>query len=338
MLCLVRYRIDRLIIGKQRFDPETEGQGDRFKPNGRHRTKGKFLLDKTVKLALGSVAIGCTVFGLKFLAYWLTGSVALFSDALESIVNIAAAIVAVIALRVSALPADANHPYGHSKAEYFSSVLEGVLIVVAALAILREAYFGFLDPKPLDAPMEGLAINALATVINGAWAYLLVRYGRRWRSPALIADGRHLFTDVVTSGGVLVGVALVGFTGWLLLDPLLAAIVAINILWSGGGIVRESVGGLMDEAAPPDVLERIRATIAEHGKGAIEAHDLRTRHAGRRTFVEFHLVVPGDLNVTEAHDICDRIETALKSTIEDSTITIHIEPENKAKQIGLPVI
>ncbi|ORE96987.1 MULTISPECIES: cation diffusion facilitator family transporter [Aurantimonadaceae] len=295
-------------------------------------------MDRTVKLALGSVAVGCVVLGLKFLAYWLTGSVALFSDALESIINIAAACAAVMALRVSSIPADANHPYGHSKAEYFSSVIEGVLIVIAALAILREAYFGFLDPQPIDAPTTGLAINGLASLLNGAWSWLLIRNGRRWRSPALIADGKHLFTDVVTSGGVLIGVALVGLTGWLVLDPLLAALVALNILWSGWGLVRESVGGLMDEAAPPDMLDRIRALISNHADGALEAHDLRTRHAGRRTFIEFHLVVPGTMNVAEAHDICDRIEEALKNEIEDSTITIHVEPEMKAKQTGVLVL
>jgi cation diffusion facilitator family transporter len=227
-------------------------------------------VDRASKAALGSVAVGALVLALKYAAYLLTGSVALYSDALESIINIATAAAALLALRVSAKPADANHPYGHHKAEYFSAVLEGVLIVLAALAILREAYLGFLNPRPLDAPAIGLAVNALASTLNGAWAWFLIRNGRRWRSPALVADGKHLFTDVVTSGGVLVGVGLVAVTGWLVLDPALAALVAVNILWSGWGLVRSSVGGLMDEAVPPEVLARIKGAIAEHGEGALE--------------------------------------------------------------------
>lgn len=295
-------------------------------------------LDRTVQLALGSVAIGVVVLGLKTLAWRLTGSVALFADAMESIVNIAAAGAAVVALRVSALPADANHPYGHSKAEYLSAVIEGVLIVIAALAILREAYQGFLAPAPIDAPIEGLAINGVASVLNGVWSWVLIRHGRRRRSPALVADGKHLLSDVVTSVGVLAGVVLANATGWAILDPLLAVLVALNIIWWGWGIMRESVGGLMDEAVPPDVLERIRALISAHADGALEAHDLRTRHAGRRTFIEFHLVVPGKMKVDEAHDICDRLEGALRDEVSDSTITIHVEPEHKAKHSGVIVL
>lgn len=285
-------------------------------------------------MALGSVVVGLVVFGLKFLAFWLTGSVALYSDALESIINIVAAGAALLALSISAKPADANHPYGHHKAEYFSAVLEGVLIVLAALAILREAWFGLLDPQPLAAPIEGLALNGLASVINAVWSWLLISRGRRWRSPALIADGLHVRADVVTSAGVLVGVALVAVTGWLVLDPLLAAAVALNILWSGWQMVRESVGGLMDEAAPPEIQARIQAAIALHGGGALQAHDLRTRHAGRSTFIDFHLVVPREMQVAEAHAICDRIEAGLRRELEGAMIAIHVEPEEKAKDEG----
>lgn len=292
----------------------------------------------TTRLALGSIAVGALVLSLKSIAYWLTGSVALFSDALESIVNIAAAVAAFVALRVGNIPADANHPYGHHKAEYFSSVLEGVLIVVAAMAILREAYFGLLYPKPLQIPLTGMLVNGAATLLNGAWAWVLVRNGRRFRSPALAADGRHLFTDVVSSVGVLGGVALVSVTGWNRLDALLAGLVALHILWAGWGLVRQSVGGLMDEAPSPEELARLRSLISTHAVGALEAHDLRTRHAGRRTFIEFHLVVPGEISVQEAHDICDRLEEALRSEVEESTITIHVEPEHKAKQTGVVVV
>jgi cation diffusion facilitator family transporter len=292
-------------------------------------------LHGTTKLAVGSIAVGCVVLGLKFLAYAMTGSVALFSDALESIINVAAAGAAVVALSVGNLPADANHPYGHHKAEYFSSVLEGALIVVAAFAILREAYFGLIHPKPLDVPALGLAVNGAATALNGVWSWVLIRKGRLWRSPALVADGKHLYTDVVTSIGVLGGVALAGVTGWQPLDPLLAAAVAVNIVWSGWGLVRESVGGLMDEAPAPEELDRIRRIIADHAKGAIEAHDLRARNASRRTFIEFHLIVPGEMSVHEAHEICDRLEEALRREVDESTITIHVEPEYKAKRSGV---
>lgn len=295
-------------------------------------------MDETQRLALGSVLLGVVVFALKFLAWWLTGSVALLSDALESVINIAAAAAALLAVRYSAMPADANHPYGHSKAEYFSSVLEGVLIVVAALAILRESYSGLVSPQSIDAPALGLALNGAAGVLNATWAVYLSRRARVLRSPALAADARHLFTDVATSAGVIVGVALVGVTGWLVLDPVLAAAVAVNILWSGFALMRTSVGGLMDEAPPEEDRERIRALISFHADGAMEAHDLRIRHAGRRTFVEFHLVVDGAMPVRTAHDICDRIEAALHADTEGSIVTIHVEPEHKAKHSGVPVV
>ncbi|MEK0082982.1 cation diffusion facilitator family transporter [Benzoatithermus flavus] len=295
-------------------------------------------MDRAAKAALGSVAIGLLVLGLKYVAYRLTGSIALYSDALESIVNVVAAAAALLALWISAKPADANHPYGHHKAEYFSAVLEGVLIVLAALSILRESYHGYMAPRPLEAPLPGLAVNAVASAINGLWSWFLISRGRRWCSPALVADGHHLLADVVTSAGVLVGVGLVAVTGWLVLDPLLAALVAVNILWSGWRMVRESVGGLMDEAASPEVLARIKALISEYADGALEAHDLRTRHAGRTTFIDFHLVVPADMRVAEAHEICDRVETALKQDVEGAVVIIHVEPEEKAKHKGVLVL
>ncbi|MBB4041259.1 cation diffusion facilitator family transporter [Microvirga flocculans] len=295
-------------------------------------------MDKIHKLAIGSIFVGTIVFVLKYAAYYITGSIALYSDALESIINVVTAVAAFMAVRVSAAPADANHPYGHHKVEYFSAVLEGVLIIVAALAIMREAYFGFLSPKMIDAPMEGLAINALAGVINAAWSWILIHRGRRLRSPALVADGRHLLTDVMSSGGVLVGLMLVPVTGWAWLDSVLAGLVALNILWSGWSLMKESIGGLMDEALPDTTLTRVREIIAVNAEGAIEAHDLRTRHAGKMTFIDFHLVVPGAMSVTDAHDICDRLERALKADVEDALITIHVEPDNKAKHAGIVVL
>lgn len=295
-------------------------------------------MDEVQKLAAGSIAVGLVVLALKYAAYHLTGSIALYSDALESIINVVTAVAALLAIRTSAKPADADHPYGHHKAEYFSAVLEGTLIMVAALLIMREAYLGFIAPHPISAPYTGLAVNGAAGVLNALWSYVLIRQGRRHRSPALVGDGRHLLADVVTSAGVLLGVLLVALTGWLELDPALAALVAINILWSGLGLFKESLGGLMDEAVPPTTLSRIRELIAASADGAIEAHDLRTRQAGRRTFVDFHLVVPGAISVSEAHDICDRIERALRGDVEDVMITIHVEPDDKAKHMGIVVL
>jgi cation diffusion facilitator family transporter len=290
------------------------------------------------RLAVGSLVVGLVVLGLKYLAYAVTGSVALYSDALESVVNVATAVAALLAVRLSLQPADANHPYGHHKAEYFSAVLEGALIIVAAVLILREAWDAFRTPRMLDAPARGLALNVLATLINAGWCWVLVNRGRALGSPALVADGKHLLSDVVTSLGVAVGIVLAVVTGQAVLDPALAALVALNILWSGWRVIRDSLGGLMDEAVPSADLEQIRSIIGAHADGAIEAHDLRTRNAGRRTFIDFHLVVPAAMTVTEAHEICDRIERALKEAMKDTLITIHVEPENKAKHSGILVL
>ncbi|MDA7426135.1 cation diffusion facilitator family transporter [Thalassococcus lentus] len=295
-------------------------------------------MTKAVKIAWGSVAIGLLVLGIKVLAWLMTGSIALLSDALESIVNVATALAALIALRVAARPADEGHPFGHHKAEYFSAVLEGVLIVIAALLILREAWAGLIDPRALDAPWDGLALNLFAGLINGAWCWVLLRAGRALSSPALAADGRHLLSDVLSSVGVTLGVALAFLTGWAWLDPALAILVAVNILWSGWVVIRGSVGGLMDESVPEADLIMMRRIIAANGGGAVQAHDLRARHAGPATFVEFHLVVPGGMSVHDAHEICDRIEAALQSEIDQCTVSIHVEPDHmaEAKAIDVP--
>lgn len=291
-----------------------------------------------LKLAVGSLVVGGVVLALKMLAWWTTGSVALLSDALESTVNLATAFAALIAIRVAARPADDNHPFGHHKAEFFSAVLEGVMIIVAAIFILREAYEGLSSPHRIEAPVLGLLINGLATGLNAVWAIVLVRGGRQLKSPALVADGKHLWTDVITSAGVAVGVLLALVTGWWLLDPIMAAVVAVNILWAGSRVVKESLSGLMDEAVPDDVLGRIRDVIASEAKGAVEAHDLRTRHAGRATFIEFHLVVPGHISVYEAHEICDKVEAGLSRAVPDARVTIHVEPEHKSKHTDIVML
>ncbi|WP_407523090.1 cation diffusion facilitator family transporter [Methylobacterium oryzisoli] len=295
-------------------------------------------MNRAQTLALASIGLGLVVLGLKFGAWWVTGSLALYSDALESIVNVVAAATAFVALRVAARPADQEHPYGHHKAEYFSAVIEGALIIVAAVMILRDAAAAALAPRPVEMPLVGIAVNGLATVINAGWASLLLRRGRVWRSPALVADGRHVMADVVTSMGVLAGLGLVAVTGWLLLDPIIAALVAVNILWSGWGMVRDSVNGLMDQAASPEMLLQIRSLISEHGAGALEAHDVRTRHAGQATFIDFHLVVPGEMTVAESHGICDRLESAIEGALPGAVVTIHVEPGEHAKQRGVPVV
>lgn len=295
-------------------------------------------MSTTLRLAIGSIFVGALVLAIKTLAWWLTGSIALLSDALESTVNVATAIAALIAIRVAARPADSSHPYGHHKAEFFSAVLEGVMIIIAALVILREAYHGFLNPVALDLPIEGLLINGAATMINALWAWVLISRGRLNRSPALVADGKHLLTDVVTSAGVALGVLMALVTGWWVLDPIMAAIVAVNILWSGSKVVRELLSGLMDEAVSQETLDTVREIIATQAGGAVEAHDLRTRHAGQATFIDFHLVVPGETTVFDAHEICDRVEAALKEAVEGARITIHVEPEHKQKHSGIVVL
>lgn len=291
-----------------------------------------------LKIAYGSLIVGIVVLGIKMLAWWMTGSVALFSDALESTVNVATAIAVLLAVSYAQKPADDGHPFGHHKAEYFSAVLEGVMIVIAAIVILQAAWHALSDPADLSDPWAGLAVNLVASLINGVWCFLLLRKGRALRSPALVADGRHLLTDVVSSVGVAIGLVAVAVTGVHWLDPLLAALVALNILWSGWVVIRSSVGGLMDESVPEDDLTKMRALISANADGAVEAHDLRARHAGAATFVEFHLVVPGEMSVERAHDICDRIEAALKADITQCTVTIHVEPEHKAKHEGIVVL
>lgn len=289
-------------------------------------------------MAAGSIAVGVIVLAMKTVAWWVTGSAGLFSDAAESTVNVLAAVVALLALRFAAQPADANHPYGHDKAEFFAAVIEGSLIVLAAVLIVEQAWQSYLHPVPLEQPGLGLALNAGSSVLNVIWAVMLGRRGRELRSPTLVADGQHLMADVVTSAAVLVGVGLVMQTGLIWLDPAVAVLAAGYVLVSGILVIKGSVGGLMDAAPSGDIVGRIREIVGVQAEGAIEAHDLRTRHAGRLTFLEFHLVVPGTMAVQDAHTICDRIEAALKAEMEGLMITIHVEPEGKAKQHGVLVL
>ncbi len=287
------------------------------------------------QLALGSVGVGVVVFGLKLIAWRMTGSVALYSDAIESIVNVVAALAALYAVHLAAQPADDRHPYGHHKAEYFAAVVEGALILAAALSILSAAWAAWRQPAMTGEPWLGLGVNLCAGAVNGVWCWVLLKEGRRLRSPAIIADGRHLQSDVVSSAGVAIGLGAATATGYGWLDPLLACLVAVNILWSGLRLIRESVGGLMDEAADPQVRAAVKSAIAGNGDGALQAHDLITRVAGSVTFIEFHLVVPEDMTVGESHAICDRIEAAIRAEVPGAKISIHVEPPAKAKHKGV---
>jgi cation diffusion facilitator family transporter len=295
-------------------------------------------VDRAQRIGIGSIAVSLAALAMKGIGWWLTGSAAIFSDAAETFVNVVASALTVFALSVAVRPADVNHPFGHAKAEFFAAAIEGGLIVGAALAILHEAWQTWRLGALPQLSWFGIGLTLLGAVLNGAWAAVLFRVGKRERSPALVADGRHLFTDVVTSFGVVGGV-LVGIgSGIVALDPLFAALVAAYILVSGYRLIRASVGGLMDEAIDESLLARIRKVVSEQGVGAIEAHDLRTRSAGRDIFLEFHLVVPAKMTVAEAHEICDRIEAALRAEIPGLTTTIHIEPEGKAKHHGVIVL
>ncbi len=293
-----------------------------------------FANDKVSRLAALTIVVSLLVMGIKYVAYLRTGSVALYSDALESIVNVITAIAALVAVRISAQPPDRNHPFGHHKAEYFSAGLEGSLIVIAAVLILQEAYGAWMHPRAILAPTEGIVINAFASIINLGWATYLMNRGRAWRSPAITADGWHLYADVATSVGVIIGLLLAVLTGWYFLDPLLAALVAIHILWVGWRITSQSLNGLMDRAVETEVLAEIRKVVASNASGALQIHDLKTRVAGTAIFIEFHLVVPGDMAVTDAHDICDRLEDALGAAVEGAEVVIHVEPEREAKTKG----
>lgn len=289
------------------------------------------------RLALWSIAVAITVLGLKLLAWKMTGSVALYSDALESIVNVVTAVAAWGAISYASQPADDNHPYGHQKVEYLSAVLEGALIIVAAVLIAREAVMAIIDAQAPDLGPLAAAVSIGATALNALWARMLITRGRRARSPALEADGQHLMADVVTTGGVLTGLALVWVTGWPLLDPLLALAVAGHIVWQGWAVIRGSLAGLLDEALAQDEVDAIAEVVRINGHGALELHDLVTRRSGPVIFIEFHLIVPGRMTVRESHAICDRIEKALLSVLPAARIAIHVEPEEMAKPEGQSV-
>jgi cation diffusion facilitator family transporter len=274
-----------------------------------------------------SIGAAIATIGLKTLAWWLTGSVGLLSDALESLVNLAAALLALAMLRVAASPPDENHPYGFSKAEYFSAGIEGALIVLAAAGICASAIPRLIAPQPLEAPVLGLALTVAASAINLGVGLLLIRVGRREHSITLEADGHHLMTDVWTSAAVVVGVALVFITGWLRLDPLIALGVAAHIVWTGMRLMRRSWRGLLDAAISDEDTGEVTKLFAEYSKRyGVSFHALRTRQAGARRFISFHFLVPDAWSVAQAHQLSEEIESRIRSMVPNAAVFTHIEP------------
>ncbi len=273
-----------------------------------------------------SIAAAIATMALKFTAYFLTGSMGLFSDAAESCVNLTAAVFALWALTIAAQPPDFEHTFGHSKAEYFSSALEGLLILVAAFSIGLAAVPRLLHPQPLAQVELGLLLSIVAAAINGGVAWTLLKAGRRLRSITLRADAHHLLTDVWTSVGVVVGLLLVKVTGWQILDPLMAIAVAANIAWVSIQLLRETVNGLMDSAIPLKEQSMIQEVLSYYQNRGIAFHALRSRVAGARNFVSFHVLVPGEWTVQQGHDLCDEIERKIMQTIAHTHVTTHLEP------------
>jgi cation diffusion facilitator family transporter len=285
---------------------------------------------RLTRFLLLSIAAAVTTIALKASAWLLTGSVGFLSDAAESIVNLVAAIVALIAVRVAVRPPDDDHAYGHEKAEYFSAGAEGALILAAAVGITWVAVSRLLDPQPLSDIGAGVAVSAVAAGVNLIVATLLIRVGREHRSITVEADGRHVMTDVWTSVGVIAGIIAVAVTGWDRLDPIIALLVALNIVRTGVQLVRRSAGGLMDHALGPAEQADIRAVLDAHREDGVEFHALRTRQAGRRAFVSFHLLVPGGWTVQQGHDLAERVERDVRERLPYATVFTHVEPREDA--------
>ena len=272
-----------------------------------------------------SIAAALVTIGLKTTAYWLTGSVGLLSDAVESLVNLVGGIMALAMLTIAAKPADEDHAYGHSKAEYFSSGVEGGLILVAAVSIAIAAVMRLITPKPLEEIGVGLAVSAGASLVNLVVALLILRAGRKHNSITLEANAHHLMTDVWTSVGVIAGVGLVALTKWNWLDPVVALVVAVNIVWTGVGIVRRSVAGLMDIAISPADMATVRKVLKTYEQDGIKFHALRSRQAGARKFFSTHVLVPGNWTVQRGHELLDKIEADIRAALPDSVIFTHLE-------------
>ncbi|MHB1009525.1 MAG: cation diffusion facilitator family transporter [Propionibacteriaceae bacterium] len=281
-----------------------------------------------------SIAAAILTIGLKTGAWLLTGSVGLLSDAAESVVNLVAAVVALLMLRLAAKPPDDYHHFGHTKAEFFSAAVEGGMIFVAAIAIIISAVDRFLHPQPLENVGVGLLISVVASLINGGVALVLLRAGRTYKSLTLRADGKHLMTDVWTSAGVVIGVLLVALTGWQRLDPIIAAAVGVNIVIAGFRLLAESTSGLLDRTLPHEENTEIVAVLLKHTTEEVMFHGLRTRSAGRYGFATFDVLVPGSWSVRKAHDLVEAIEDDLRDVAPDLDVRSHIEPREDPRAYG----
>jgi cation diffusion facilitator family transporter len=278
------------------------------------------------KFAWMSIIVSVVVFGMKMAAWWATGSVGLLSDALESTVNIVAAVVALFALRTAMKPADAMHHFGRGKAEYFSASIEGFMILLAALIIVYTAIDRIISPRELEQIGWGLTISTVAAVINGGAALILLRAGKLHRSPVLVADGKHLMTDVWTSIGVIVGVGLVVITGWNRLDGIVALAVGLNIIVTGINLLRSSTAGLMDKALSDDDHLKIVKVLTKYEREDVKFHALQTREAGRQRFVSMHVLVPGAWTIQKGHDLSEELEADIIAELPDTIVTTHVEP------------
>ncbi|MDO5498165.1 MAG: cation diffusion facilitator family transporter [Propionibacteriaceae bacterium] len=278
-----------------------------------------------------SIAAAITTIALKTAAWALTGSVGLLSDAAESVVNLVAAVVALVALRVAAAPASEKFPFGRTKAEYFSALIEGLMILVAAGVILVSAVVRFLNPQPLERVGIGLAISIVASVINGLVAWVLIRAGRRHRSLTLTADGKHLWTDVLTSVGVVTGVGLVWLTGWDRLDPIVAFAVGVNIVITGAKLLTESAAGLLDVTLPPEENEAITEILNRRTDGQVAFHGVLTRVAGQQRYATLHVLVPCDWTVKRGHDYVEDLEAELQAAVPGLRVLSHLEPDADPK-------
>jgi cation diffusion facilitator family transporter len=288
-------------------------------------TQNRTFLTKYAWLSVGAAIVTIII---KTIAYQLTGSVGLLSDAVESLVNLFGAFMALGMLSIAARPADDDHSYGHGKAEYFSSGVEGMLILIAALSIGITAVDRLFYPKPLEQIGLGLMVSVGASVINFVTAFIIKRAGNKYHSITLEANARHLMTDVWTSAGVILGVGAVVVTGWVQLDPIIAILVALNIVWSGFGIIRKSVEGLMDITLPKEEQEKVEKILHSYTSTEISFHALRTRQAGSRRFVSVHVIVPGGWTVHEGHQLAEKIENDIRAAVESTTVFTHLEPSN----------
>ncbi|MER7072027.1 cation diffusion facilitator family transporter [Terrabacter sp. NPDC000476] len=286
------------------------------------------------RFAYLSIAAAVVTITLKVIAWRVTGSVGLLSDAAESVVNLVAAVAVLIALKVAAMPADKNHHFGHTKAEYFSAAVEGMMIFVAALVIMYTAVERFLDPQPIENVGLGLAISVVASAVNGVVAVVLLRAGRRHRSLTLTADGKHLMTDVWTSAGVVVGVLLVGLTHVERLDPVIAFLVGVNIVWTGWKLIRESTEGLMDISMSKEDNGAIADVLARFVTSEVHFHALRTRVSGHHRFAEVHVLVPGAWTVQRGHDLVEEVEEAVHREFGEIALTCHLEPSEDPRAYG----